>query len=200
MNKIILRFLKNPTTSVINLLGLSIGIAACILLLLFVEYEKSFDEYHKKSEQVYRLRYIDSKNGKVELDGTFASPPMGSAFQENLPEIKSFVRFFKYGETIIDIGERKFEEKRTCYVDSSYFELFSTKLIFGDKKQCLSKPNTAVLSKSTAQKYFGSTDPMGKSFKLNGRLTFEVTGVYEDMPVNSHFHFKVLLSYNTFIG
>ncbi len=183
-------------TSVMNLLSLSIGIVACVIILLFVKYESSYDKFHDKSNQIYRLRFIDSKNGKIEQDGAAASPPMGSTFTEKLPEIKQFVRFFNQREVIVDVENRKFEEKNVCYVDSNYFEVFSNKLVMGSIEECLSKPNTTVISESYAKKYFGNENPIGKTIKINGEI-FDVTGVYEDMPANSHFHLNILLSFTT---
>src|SRR5690554_1649870 len=180
----------------INTFGLVLGILASIIILLFVKFENSFDGYHKKSDQIYRLRYIQTKDGKVDLDGAFASPPMGPTFANKLPEINQFVRFFNQRDVIVEVDNRKFEEKVVSYVDSNYFKVFSHKLIKGNSETCLIDPYSAILSVACARKYFGNENAIDKTFKINGEL-FKITGVYENMPVNSHFHLDILLSFNT---
>lgn len=188
---------KIKRISLLNLIGLSIGIVSSIFILLFITTERNFDKHHKNFNKIYRIHAIDYKNNEVLVDAILAPPPLGPAIVSQCPEVQSFVRFFPQREAIITIDNQKYEEEKLSYVDSSLFQIFTIPLIAGNSQTCLNEPNTAIISEANAKKYFGKESPLGKTFKLNNEFTFKVTGVFRDIPANSHFHFNIFMSYNT---
>jgi putative ABC transport system permease protein len=191
----IFRLLKK--NSILNIFGLSIGVAAFVIILLYVKYEQSFDKHHKNYSRIYRIRSVDSRNNEEILDAITAPPPLGPAIISECPEVKCFVRFFTQDESIITIENQKFVEDRLSYVDSTLLNIFTIPLIAGNPENCLDEPNTAIISESNAKKYFGSENPVNRTFKLNDGLIFKITGVFKDIPSNSHFHFNIFMSYNS---
>jgi putative ABC transport system permease protein len=181
----------------INILGLLLGISASIMILLFIKYEASYDTYHANFQDIYRIRYLSYKNGAIDMNSVFASPPMGNAIVNTFPEVKDFVRIFTVRDCIFEAEQNKFEISDVAYVDNSIFTIFTVPLISGNPEFCLEEPNTVALSESIANIFFGKENPIGKTLKLNNDQIFKVTGVYKDIPANSHFHFKLLMSYNT---
>ncbi len=181
--------------SFINIAGLALGIASFILIGIFIYHELSFDNYHKNKENIYRI-VEDLKTDNELLFQSTSSPPMGPAFKREFPEVKDFVRFQQY-RGLVTNNEQKFYEDNCYMADHSVFDIFSYKMINGNPKTALVEPNTVVLTKSMATKYFGNDSPLDKSLSINGN-EFKVTGVIEDLPSNSHFVFDLLSSFSTF--
>ncbi|HEY4207378.1 MAG TPA: ABC transporter permease, partial [Puia sp.] len=189
---------KHKVYSAINIIGLATGMAACIIILLFVFYEKSFDNFHHKN--IYRLNEVQKFPGMVASQKVGLSMfPMGPTIKEEFPEIKNFTRIHwqdKYQMTYMD---QRVYLPHAYYVDSTFLQLFDFKLEKGDRASALQKPNSAVLTASFARKLFGSQDPIGRRITHYDADTtfFTVTGVLADVPENSQLQFDGLLSFNT---
>ena len=189
---------KNKVYSVINIAGLAIGIAACIMIMLFVLYEKSFDNMHTKN--IYRLNEVQKYPGMVASQKVGLSmSPMGSTMKNEFPEIKNFTRV-RWQEKY----QMTYEEKRiylpwTYFVDSTFLQMFDYPLIKGNRATALEKSHSAIITESTAKKLFGNADPMGKTIThyAGDTTSFVVTGVMKDVPQNSQQQFDALFSFST---
>jgi putative ABC transport system permease protein len=195
--KVIIRNLwKNKTFSIINVFGLSLGLSVCILIVLFVRYEKSYDSFNTKN--IYRLDEVQSWEGMVEPQKVALSmAQMGPTLVKDFPEIKSFARFTPYGDPSLRYKDNKIFFKTFLWADSTFLQLFNYKLLQGDAKEALRKPNTIVLTEESARKLFGNDNPMGKTVPTNNRMDtmyFTVTGILENIPENSHLQFDGLCS------
>jgi len=192
---------RNKVFSAINILGLSTGLACCILMFLFIQHELSYDKFNVNAENIYRVTSIPVE-GKERKELAVAPPPWAPAMKKEFPEVKEYVRLLKDPNAVAGSpGEQHFYEKGIVYADSTLFNVFSIALERGDKTKPLDRPNTAVLTREAAQKYFGNTDPIGKTLEVNsfGRnLNVEVTAIAEPMPATSHFKFQVLISLQSF--
>jgi len=189
---------KNKVFSGINIVGLSVGMAACIMIMLFVSYEKSFDDFHTKN--IYRLNEVQKFPGMNASQKVGLSMyPMGPTIKADFPEIKNFTRINwkqKYQTTYQD---KKVFLPQIFFVDSTFFKIFDFKLISGDVNTALEKPNTAVITAETAKKLFGSENPMGKTITHYGGDTtlYTITGVLQDIPKNSQLQFDGLFNFRT---
>ncbi|MFP4024449.1 MAG: ABC transporter permease [Thiohalospira sp.] len=177
----------------INIAGLSIGIASCILILLFVNDELSYDRFHKNSESIYRV-YIEGQFGNNAVRSPYTSNILAQTMQEELADVELATRFIKVSRRFVKYEDKSFIEKRFFYGDENFFKLFSFEMIQGNPEDVLGKPNTIVITESTAKKYFGNDDPMGKMILIEGERPFQVVGICEDVPHNSHFHFDFVAS------
>lgn len=185
---------KNKVFSLINVLGLSVGLASFILISLYVFHELSIDRYHEKANRIYRIVENLRTENELLLQGV-SSPPMGPAMEKDFPEVESYVRYS--GESVrARKGNTTFYEDEVILADSTLFDVFSFHLLKGDPKKALTRPNTVVLTESAATKYFGDTEPIGQSLELDGDA-YEVTGVMEEVPENSHFRFNMAMSFST---
>jgi len=173
----------------------------CILILLFVKYELSYDAYHEHSDHIYRMeRQFLQADGSVRGHFGTLAPGFTPHLKEEFDEIEHITRILDSGNTRVIYGEKKFIEDRVFLVEAGIFEIFTIPLIKGDPKTALQEPRSLVLSESMAQKYFGSEDPMGKQLQVRDDTLWQVTGVMEDVPPNTHFHFDFLGSYITLKG
>jgi putative ABC transport system permease protein len=194
-------FRKQKSFTFLNVTGLTLGMVASLLILQYVKYERSFDKFHSKAEDIYRIQYNGYQNGKLRFECAAAVPAVGPALKNNFPEVKRFTRLYPVSGVVSyespDHGLISFLEEKMQIVDSSVFEIFDFKIVKGNKAEALSGPNKAVISQKAAKKYFGETDPIGKTIEWNGERKFEVTGIFEDIPQNSHIKFDFMLSYHT---
>ena len=193
-------FFKHKSFTILNVLGLTIGMIASILILQYVKYEKSFDTFHSKADDIYRIQYDQWQNGKLRFQCAAAVPAVGPALKNNFPEVKRFTRLYPVSGIVSyesPNGLVSFREDKMQIADSSVFQVFDLPLITGDEQQVLSGPNKAVISQKAARKYFGDVDPVGKTIAWDGSDKFEVTGVFKDLPDNSHIKFDFLFSYQT---
>ncbi len=184
--------IKNKTYSLLNLVGLAIGVMAFIMIMIYVRYELSFDKYSSNVDQIYRVATRGSLNGDFEM--VVSPAPVGTAFVEEIPGVINFTRVRNFGFPVIRYKEKVFSEERWFNADSSFFKVFDISLIQGDATTALKEPNTVVITKSTAERYFGSEDPMGKVLNSDKRRDYVVSGVVEDPPANTHFHYDFLSS------
>ncbi len=177
----------HPLFSVINILGLTIGLTITILLLMFIYHENSFDSGYVNKDQMYRVLVKTNEN----YDGrTYANAPaqISPSSIEAIPEVLNGVRFLKHGfgdAAYINTADDEFIEDFLFYADESLFEIFNIKLTAGNVESALANPETAIISNSTAHRYFGTFDVVGKTFKIDDRSEVKITGVYEDLPTNS---------------
>ena len=183
---------KNKTFSFINVFGLALGLACCLLIASFVYSELSYDKYPDKAAQIYRVELNVTGNGTVERY-TNVDVAVGAGMKNAYPEIEAFTRLLNLRETFVKYNTKEFKETNLAVVDSNYLEVFSIPFVTGDPKTALSEPNSIVITKAFAGKYFGREEPMGKQL-LIGISTFKVTGLIDKIPDKSHFHKDAFLS------
>jgi putative ABC transport system permease protein len=195
--KIALRNLwKKKVFSVINLTGLSIGLTSCLLITLYIQHELSYDEFQKKGDRIARV-IMEYSFGGATQKGNFTSTKVAPSFKRNFPEVETAVRMTKRSR-VIKYEDKLFNEKSVVFADSTFFDLFSFKLIKGNRKQALSGPNVVVFTETSAKKYFDHEDPVGKIVQLGSNATpYQVTGVIEDCPSNSQIKFDFLASFSS---
>lgn len=182
--------------STLNIVGLAIGMASCLLILQYVTYEFSYDKFHENSKDIYRVQYNNYQNGRLEFACAAAVPAVGPAMKDNFPEVIEYARAFPVSG-IITYKDKKFRQKKMQIATPSFINMLSFPLIKGDAKTALKDVHTAVITEETAKKYFGDEDPLGKIISWNGRNDFKITGILKDIPDNSHIKFSVLLSFST---
>lgn len=188
--------LKNKLYSAINIFGLTIGLTTCFMILLFVQNQLSYDRFNEKADQIFRVAFVGQMNGG-EIKEANVMPPVAQTLKDDFPEVLDAARIRSIGTPRISYNNQVFRNS-TAFADPSLFDLFTIPLIKGDKQTILSKPNTLVLSQKAATQFFGDENPIGKTILIkDGNANFEVVGVYETIPGNSHFHFDVLASMAT---
>ena len=187
--------LKRKGFSAINVLGLAIGIGTCLVMLLFVQDELSYDRFHEKADRIVRVYFSGTVQGGKMVEST-VMPPTAQALKSDYPEVQEATRIRTYGRPRLLYGDKSFNEDEFAFVDSNFFQVFTLPLLQGDANTALNEPNTAVVSKTFAKRYFGDADPMGKiiSFKDGNNPPFKITGVIDKVPKNSHFHFDIFSS------
>ena len=189
--KVAFRTLKRQKGfSIINITGLSIGMACTFLILFWVQDELSYDKFHKNRDNIYRIIYV---NPEIESPGV--SGPLAPLLKSQMPEVVNAARIRKLDTFIFKFGDKAFYEKNGLGVDGSFLEIFSFELIEGDPKTALSQPLNIVITEELAQKYFGAESVLNKSLNIEGRANLTVTGVIKNIPSNSHLKFDYLVSY-----
>ncbi|MDJ1479243.1 ABC transporter permease [Cytophagaceae bacterium YF14B1] len=178
---------RQKAFSVINILGLSVGMACSILILLWVQDELSYDRFHTHADQLYRLT-----SHTPDIHAAVTSAPTAAAMVEKIPEVKSAVRLSD-NTHVLEVGERKFEEEGIYYADSTFFDVFSFPLVRGDVKTALNRPDGILITERMAQKYFGQEDALGKTIRKDNQDDFVVTGILADIPSTSHLRFDFIL-------
>ncbi len=185
---------KNKTISLINTLGLSLGFACSLLIFFHIKDELSYDEFFEKSENIYRVVNQRSRDSGISRDAG-GPVPMGVALKSDFPEVLEAVRLWRSGPTIT-YKEKVFIEEDFLFVDQGFLKMFPFELVSGNPSKALELPNSILITESTAVKYFGDDDPMGKVFKYSGyprgNDAFKVSGVVKDLPHNTHFKFDFL--------
>ncbi len=185
---------KQKLFSGINILGLAVGITACMLIMMYVWDELSYDQYHPFADRTARIA-VEGALGGNSFEMAVSSAPMAAALLADYPEVEYATRVSSSsGFPVIRYGDRVFSEERWTAMDSTAFDVFALELVRGDPKTALNKPNQVVITESTARRYFGSEDPMGKILNSDRRRDFEVSGVIKDFPHNSHMHFDFIAS------
>lgn len=189
---------KNRAFTLINVFGLAAGLTACLLIGLFIQHELSFDQFHQKGNRIVRavMHYkVEGKANKTVMTGT----KVGPALRRDFPEVENFVRVadpaILQRSVVIKYGDLLFDESRFLWADSSFFDFFSFPLLKGNPKTALNAPNQVVLTTSMAQKYFGKTNPIGKTLRLEDRVDYLVTGIMENAPSNSQLQFDFVASF-----
>lgn len=186
--------LKHFGYSFLNIVGLTLGITSAIFLIIYVSDEVSYDRYHEKADRIYRV-----SSTIKEPDDAFtwivAQLPFGPQVAHDYPEIEAVVRFINMPRALYKYADKEFNEGNFYYVDSTMFDIFSYKVLKGEVKSALLAPKKIILTERIANKYFGKTDPIGKTL-TTGTDTYEVTAVIQDVPTNSHFRFDALAARN----
>ncbi|WPP48466.1 ABC transporter permease [Catalinimonas niigatensis] len=201
--KIALRnLIRHKQTTLINIMGLAVGMAACILILLFVQHELSYDRYHENADRIYRIsREWHNEDGETNLHLGHLAPPFAPMLANDFPEaIEQAVRMVRDDRGVAlayEEGDVLMEEDQLFFAEPSIFQVFSFPLVQGDPKTALTAPNSIVLTESAAQRYFGDQDPLGKVLTYANTLDLKVTGITADVPANTHFHFDMLVSFAT---
>jgi putative ABC transport system permease protein len=190
--KIALRnFRGHKIYTFINLFGLAVGMAACVLIALFIQNERSFDAWHAHKDRIYRLNEVQSWEGITPQHVALSMYPMGPAMLDDFPEVEDFARI-RSGPSVLNFGEKQLSLE-SFYADSTFLSVFSFPLLAGEPVKSLSQPDRVVLTQTTAQRLFGETDPVGQPVLSEGK-SFLVTGVVADAPKNSHLQFDALFS------
>ena len=197
--KITLRNLfKYKGYSIINITGFAIGIACCFLILLFVQDELSYDRYHKNADRIYRV-CIQGRIANRDLVEIILGAPAAETLVNEYPEVENAVRIYQPSnkELLVKYENKQFTETRFLFTDESIFDVFTFQLIEGNPETVLEKPNSVLITESTAKKYFGKENAVGKTITVDNSTDFLITGIVEEVPSNSHFHFDFLASFNT---
>jgi putative ABC transport system permease protein len=185
---------KHSGYSVLNILGLTLGISSALFLIIYGADEVSYDRYHEKADRIYR---VSTKITEPDDQFTWinAQIPFGPQVVHDYPEVQSFVRFINMPRSFYKYENLEFNEENFYYVDSTLFDIFTYKVLKGEVKSALLEPNKIILTQKIAAKYFGSADPIGKRL-VTGTSSYEVTAVIEDVPTYSHFRFDAIASRN----
>ena len=186
--------IKHFGYSILNILGLTLGITSALFLIIYVSDEVSYDRYNVKADRIYRVS-SNIKEPDDQFIWTVAQIPFGPQVVHDYPEVQSFVRFINMPRSLFKYEDKEFNEERFYFVDSTLFDIFTYKVLKGEVKSALLEPKKIILTEKIANKYFGKEDPIGKTLKT-GTDAYEVTGVIEDVPTNSHFRFDGVASRN----
>ena len=191
-------FRKNKTSTIINILGLTVGLSSCLLIALFIRHEMSYDDFEVRGNRIARVIMEYRFNGGGEINrGNYTSTKVATTFKRVFPEVESAVRMTTR-DRIVSYEEKLFTESGFMFSDSSFFNVFSFSLLEGDSRTALSGPHKVILTESTARRYFGSADPLGKLLRVRtDSADYLVTGVMADIPSNSQFKFDFLASFSS---
>lgn len=195
--------IKNKADSAINIIGLSIGMAACLLILEFVSFELSYDRFNKNADNIYRVTNDRYQHGKLVQHGTITYSAVGPAMKKDFPEIVANTRVEPLGDIILADNEKKYEVKKSFAVDNEFLSVFSYPLLAGDAKTALLEPNNIILCETLARKIFGVrnnnfSSVLGKTLQISrDSLPYKITAVCKDVSENSHLQFDLLASYIT---
>jgi putative ABC transport system permease protein len=190
---------KHLSYSVINVFGLSVGLATCILLVTWIKHELSYDKFHEKTDRIYRgcLEYsFGGQTSKTPVSPTALLPAM----QKNFAEVETGVRLYHasaYNAFILRHDDKLFQERGFTYADSTFFQVFSFSLLKGNPDRALTEPNSVILTRSMAKKYFDSEDIIGKTIQVNNDTEYTITGLMEDVPTNSTLKFDFIASFSS---
>ena len=184
---------KNKGFSIINICGLAIGLATCLLITLYVTDELSYDRYNKKADRIYRVN-SDIRFGGSDLHLAVNSDPMGATLKKDYPQVEEYTRVYNSeGSKLVKKGSQYINEQQIAYVDSTFFKVFTLPAISGNTETALNEPNSVVISESAAKKYFNKPDAVGKVLEVD-KNPYKVTAVIKDVPRTSHFNFDLFLS------
>lgn len=187
---------KHKVFSLINIMGLTVGMSACLLISMYVNFELTYDAFHSKADRIYRL-VTDVKTPSETINAGITSWAFGPTIKQDFPEVEAYTRL-NGGSFLVRKGNIKFQEEATVFADSSLFRVFDFKLIQGDPKTALKEPLSLVFTEKAARKYFGDADPLGQTLLLSGEgLPAKVTGVMKDIPENSLIKGDMFVSMST---
>jgi putative ABC transport system permease protein len=189
-------FRNQKLFTIVNLIGLTIGIIAASFIMIYVSYELSFDNFHKNTDRIFRVYSTFNSFTKEGVTEAWVQTPapLANFLQNKFPEIEKTVRIAVISKGLVSSDEKSFFEDRMIIADSTLFEVFTYPLIAGSPKQLLAQPNSVVLSEATAKKYFGINDPLGKTIYYNRKIGLTITGIMKDLPNNTHLQFNMVAS------
>jgi putative ABC transport system permease protein len=181
--------------TMINVAGLAVGLAACLIIALYVVDELSYDQYHLNANRIFRVN-VEHKFGNNHSSIAACMPPVASTLQRDYPEIESTVRFISYGTYLVNNGKggESVKENKVVWADSSFFRIFSIPLLEGNPRTALTEPNSIAISRRIAEKYFPEGNAVGQSLLLDNVYNARVTAIYENIPTASHFHFDIIIA------
>lgn len=191
--------IRHKAYSGINILGLAIGIAACMLILQYVTFELSYENFHTHKERIFRVQQDRYDNGKLSTQWAAGAYAVGNTFKDAIPEIEDYVKLVPRGEVVVEQNNQPLKVDKVFFASSSFFNIFTYPLLAGNEKTALAEPFTAAISETTARTLFGSANAIGNVVKLNRKIDFTVTAVFKDAPVNTQLRPNLLLSYVTYI-
>jgi len=195
-----LRFLvKHKRYSIVNAIGLVLGFTSCLVIFLFIQHEVSFDDFHSNSDNIYRVNITIEDNEGNKNTLVNSPPALVPGIQGLFPELKRASRMRYAMRCLLGNGERRFYEDYGFYADSLFLEMFSFDLIAGSAQTALDEPNSIVLTRELALKYFENENPIGPTILLNNTIPLKVTGVISEVPSNSHLDFDFLISFPTYV-
>lgn len=191
--------LKQKGYSLINIIGLAIGVAACLLILQYVSFELSYENFHVNKDRIYRVKQDRFDNGKLSTEWVGGAYAVGNSFKDAIPEIEDYVKVVGSDAVVVEINNQPLQIKKVFFASGSFFKVFTYPLIAGNANNALSEPFTAALSETTARKLYGTTNAVGKRLTLNRRRDYTITAVFKDAPSNTQLRPDILLSYATFV-
>jgi putative ABC transport system permease protein len=190
--------LKYKFISLINVSGLAIGFTCCLLIVGYILNEISYDRKNPEADQIYRVtRTFHSDKGVVSLKLASVAPPFGPLLVNDFPDIQKMTRVLALGNSAMKYGEKNFNESQVFAADENFIDFFKVDVLKGDSRSALNEPASIMLSEEVARKYFGNADPVNKVIRLYNRFDLKVTGVFKNLPVNTHIHPRILVSFNT---
>ncbi|MGW9684497.1 ABC transporter permease [Flagellimonas sp. 2504JD1-5] len=192
--------LKNKVYSFINIGGLAIGITACFMILQYVNFELSYDQFHANKDRIYRIQQDRYDNGKLSTQWAGGAYAAGNSFAQEIPEIESYVKVIPSENIIVEVDNNPLKINKVYFTQTSFFEVFSYPLINGNVENLLDEPNAVVVSESTAKQIYGSIDVIGQTLNVSGGTDYTITGIFKDMPTNTHLKANILVSYPTYLN
>ncbi len=186
--------IRNKAFSFINIFGLAIGLATCLIIMLFVQNELSYDRFNEKADRIVRVIFRGTVQGQ-KMNEANVMPPTAQTLKTDYPEVLEATRLRDYGRPRIKYGNKTYRDDAFAFVDSNFFSVFTIPFLAGDPKTALVQPNTLVITKALAKKYFGKEDPIGKMMTfIDGNTICKITGIIDKVPDNAHFHFDLFVS------
>lgn len=185
--------------SLINIVGLSIGVAACLLILQYVSFELSYENFHANKDRIYRVKQDRYDNGKLSTEWAAGAYAVGNSFKEAIPEIEDYVKLLHRDPVVTEVNHQPMQIKKVFFASASFFRIFTYPVIAGDANKALAEPFTAALSESTAKRLYGTTNAVGRRLTLNRNTDYTITAVYKDAPANTQIRPDILVSYVTFV-
>lgn len=189
---------KHKTYTVINITGLAIGLASCLLIALFLYHELSYDRFHEASPNIYRINTIYTDNSGTATPMANTPPALVPQTRGTFPEVRRSTQLRYTMRTLLERDDQRFYENRGFYADSLFLEMFTFPLASGDPNTALDHPRSVVLTQETATKYFGTADPIGETLTMNNEIPLTVTGIFQPIPSTSHLQFDFLVSFSTY--
>ncbi|WP_245590618.1 ABC transporter permease [Adhaeribacter aquaticus] len=190
--------LRHKVFSAINLFGLSVGLASCLLIVLYILQELSYDKHHAKADRIYRVtRDFINPDGSVGLQLGNVAPPFGPLLKSYFSDLEEVGRMLKFSSVVSVNPEKAFNEENIYFAEPSLLNIFTIPVLRGNPANVLNEPFAMLVSDKVVQKYFGDKDPVGQVLKIDGQIQVKVTGVFKVFPANSHLHPDFLVSFST---
>lgn len=188
---------RHKLFSFINISGLAVGMAACLVILLYASFELSYDNFHENGDRIFRVKKNFYVNGKLVEEVATNYPAVGPALKANFPEVAQQARLYPYRGGVVQYGQKNFYEEKVYFADPAFFTIFSFPFVSAKPAGLLTEANTGVISQRMARKYFGDQDPVGKVLELDKRLSFIISGVFKDIPASSHIKPDFVFSFSS---
>jgi len=188
--------IRQKAYSLINIFGLALGLSACIFILLWVQDELAFDQFHEKADRIY-LVGLDARLGTQDIKGATTAPPLAQALRQEFTGIENAARLYKTNDKLVKYEDRIFTEDNFYYTDSTFFDIFSFNLLQGSPEAALAEPYSLVITREMKEKYFGDQDALGKVLRIEGKQDYQITGICENVPKTSHIRFDFLTPFSS---